>query len=61
LTDVRRGKYTQGEVLKKLGTLESDLTNAGQYSSKLPERVDTDYVNGWLTSVYRKWWAQKGL
>lgn len=61
LTDVRLGKYTQSEVLKKLGALESDLMSASKYSSNLPERVDTDYVNDWLTNVYRRWWAEKGL
>jgi hypothetical protein len=61
LTDVRNGHYTQSEVLKKLGALESDLMTAAKYSAQLPERVDTDYVNDWLTDVYRRWWAEKGL
>jgi hypothetical protein len=61
LTDVRLGKYTMGEVLKKLGNLEDELLTASKYSSILPERVDLDYVDGWLTSVYRRWWAEKGL
>lgn len=61
LTDVREGRYTQGEVLKKLGALEEDLLMAAKYSSNLPERVDIDYVNDWLTDVYVRFWREKGL
>lgn len=61
LVQVRNGRYTQGEVLKKLGALEADLMAAAQYSSVLPERVDNDYVNNWLTDMYRRWWKEKGL
>lgn len=60
LTDVRLGKYTQSEVLHKLGLLESDLMDAGE-TSALPKVVDTDYVNYWLTDVYVKFWQEKGL
>jgi predicted nucleotidyltransferase len=60
LTDVRLGKYTQGEVLAKLGSLESDLMNAAQYSTTLPDRVDMDYVNDWLVGVYQRHWEECG-
>lgn len=61
LIDVREGKYTQGEVLEKLGRLESELLYAAEHTVRLPERVDMDYVNNWVTKIYRKWWEQKGL
>ena len=60
LVDVRQGKYTMGEVLKKLGVLEEELLNAGKYSTRLPAHVDIDYVNDWLVSVYRKHWEETG-
>jgi predicted nucleotidyltransferase len=61
LLDVREGRYTLTEVLEKLGRLESELVYTADHTVRLPERVDTDYVNGWLTDVYRRWWKEKGL
>lgn len=61
LIDVREGKFTQSEVLEKLGRLESDLLHAAENTVKLPERVDTDYVNNWLVRTYRRWWEEQGL
>jgi predicted nucleotidyltransferase len=61
LVDVRQGKYTMGEVLKKLGSLEEELLAAGKYTTKLPARVDEDFVNDWLVGVYRKHWEEQGL
>lgn len=61
LIDVREGKFTQSEVLEKLGCLESDLLHAAENTVRLPERVDTDYVNNWLVRIYRRWWEEQGL
>lgn len=61
LVQVREGRYTQGEVLKKLGALEAELMSAAKYSATLPERVDNDYINNWLVDVYSRYWREKGL
>jgi hypothetical protein len=61
LVDVREGRYTQSEVLEKLGRLESDLVYVSERTVALPERVDTDFINQWLTDVYRRWWKEKNL
>lgn len=58
LIKVREGEYTQGEVLAKIGRYEEELLHAGQYSTVLRDRIDYDYVNGWLVDIYQRWWAK---
>ena len=57
LIKVRQGEYTLGEVLAKLGRYEEELLHAGQYSTVLRDQIDYDYVNGWLVSIYERWWS----
>lgn len=61
LIDVREGRYTQSEVLEKLGKLEAELLHAAESTVQLPERVDIDFVNDWLVDLYRLWWEEKSL
>lgn len=59
LIKVRKGEFTLGECLAKLGRLEEELLTAAQYSTCLPDRVDDDYINDWLVETYQAWWDQK--
>jgi predicted nucleotidyltransferase len=62
LIDVRQGRYTLSEVLKKLGDLEAELMDVATYSTVLPAKIDYDYVDNWLVDIYQRWWAgERGL
>jgi uncharacterized protein len=58
LVAIRKGYYTQPDMLRMIGKLEAEILEAYKYSSKLSEKIDNVMIDAWLMSTYLRWWDE---
>jgi hypothetical protein len=56
LLDVRRGKVSEEDCLRRAGELEQQLTELAT-SDVLPEQPDEARVERWVLDAYRRRWG----
>lgn len=58
LRDVRLGKYSKADVLERIDELRFELERL-TYTADIPDKVDSDKLNKWLTETYQHWWIRE--
>lgn len=53
LLEIKRGKYSQTEILKMAASLEERLNEAYQ-STTLPDKPNESKIEAWLIDVHRR-------
>ena len=56
LLDVRRGKVSEQECLRRAGELEQQLTDLAT-TSPLPDEPNEARVEDWVLETYRRRWS----
>lgn len=54
LLDIRNGKYTLNQILKYVDSLDKELTELYETSTKVPNKPDYHKINKWLIDLNRE-------